>query len=92
MYNDHKTLIRSGASSKNPKMKSFQSKLDKIFDLIACKCVIKSCESVSFGGCNNRAHITCKCKKEKKIPVNALFYVMDQRGRVGGKGSLQIGD
>lgn len=91
LYKDHKALVRSRASSTAPKMQLFQSKLDRIFDVIACKCEIKSCESVACQGCAVDAHITCKCKKAQKIPVTELLYVMDQRSRVDEKGSLQMG-
>ena len=91
LYKEHKSLIRSGASSTNPKMQMFQNKLDRIVDVIACKCQIKSCESVACQGCAVNAHIICKCKKAQKIPVAELWYVMDQRNMVNEKGSLQIG-
>ena len=89
LHDKYKKLIRSGTSSQ--KFKEFQSKLDSIFDLIACKCDINTCEAVSCDGCENGAHITCKCTKDKKIPLKELSFVLDQRNRVGGKGKMQLG-
>ena len=66
LYKEHKSFIRLGASSTNPKMQVFQKKLDRIFDVVACKCKISDHESVSCGGCELNAHIKCKCKKERK--------------------------
>ena len=60
--------------------------------MVACKSQISDCESVSCGGCELNAHINCKCKEEKKIPVTELWCLMNQRSRVGEKGSLQLGD
>ena len=91
LYKKQKNLIRSGAPARHQRMIEFQSKLDRIFDLLACKCEIKSCENVSCEGCVNGAHISCSCKKDQKIPVKELSFVLDHRDRVGEKGKLKLG-
>ena len=74
-------------------MLDFQSRCEKLFDLIFCKCKIISCEEAGCEGCcDSSAHITCTCKREKKIPLVELAYVMDQRNREGGKGQFQMTD
>ena len=92
LYEKYKDLVRSGASATSPRMIAFQDKLDRIFDLVACKCEIKECGDVSCEGCEVKAHISCSCKKDKKIPVNELHFVLDQRRRVGVKGLVQLGN
>ena len=93
IYTDYKELVRSGGSSTSPQMLDFQSRCEKLFDLIFCKCKIISCEEAGCEGCcDSSAHITCTCKREKKIPLVELAYVMDQRNREGGKGQFQMTD
>ena len=92
LYEKYKNLVKSGSTATSPKMIEFQRKLDRIFDLVACKCEIKTCQEVSCEGCENKAHITCNCKKHTKIPVKELHYVLDQRNRIGVKGNLQLGN
>ena len=89
-YETYKNLIKGQASSSHPRMISFQSKLDKIFDIISCKCDIQSCNAVSCEGCDKKAHIICKCSKDKKIPVKELAFILDQRQRCGSKGSYHM--
>ena len=42
IYTDYKELVRSGGSSTSPKMLDFQSRCEKLFDIIFCKCKIIS--------------------------------------------------
>ena len=70
----------------------FLNNLDRIFDVIHCRCVIKSCEEWNCSGCSQKAHIKCKCdpKKYKAIPKIELNYIRDQRARFKRPGQSQI--
>ena len=71
----------------------FFNNLDRIFDVIHCKCVIKTCEEWSCSGCPQKAHIKCKCdpNKYKGIPKIELNYIRDQRARFKRAGESQLG-
>ena len=74
--------------------KIFDKKLDTLFDVIVCKCNILVCSDpkVDCDGCEKEVHILCKCDKDKKIPINELLFIRDQRLRVNGApGNYQIG-
>nr|XP_027220371.1 uncharacterized protein LOC113812651 [Penaeus vannamei] len=63
-------------------------KVNKLFDILTCKCHITICEEE---GCVNQAQINCSCCREKKIPVKELAYVKGQKEKVGGIGPHQMG-
>lgn len=44
----------------------FMLKLDKLFDILTCKCQITNCEEEGCEGCVNQAHINCSCSRERK--------------------------
>ena len=47
----------------------FTEKLDKLVDILNCKCKIVLCVDFECGDdCGDEAHIQCKCQKEQKIP------------------------
>ncbi|KAK1886299.1 3-deoxy-D-manno-octulosonic acid kinase [Dissostichus eleginoides] len=69
----------------------FSVKLDKLFDILTCKCQITSCEGGGCDGCVIQAHINCSCSREKRIPLKDLAYTKGQKEKVGSKGSHQIG-
>lgn len=69
----------------------FMLKLDKLFDILTCKCQITNCEEEGCEGCVNQAHINCSCSREKKIPVKELAYIKGQKEKVGSKGPHQMG-
>ena len=83
------TKIARGKASRLEKER-LDSKLDRLFDILTCKCPIRSCEEWGCSGCNVGAHISCSCSKDKKIPVCELQYIKDQREKVGSKGQQQI--
>ena len=67
--------------------------LDKLFDILFCQCDIKTCEEfkcTKMDKCKFKAHITCPCLKQYKIPVIELVFIRDQRLKVGTKGLHQI--
>src|SRR5688572_16109171 len=70
----------------------FMEKLDRLMDILTCKCDIKSCADA---GCNSACfsgvHISCDCSREKKIPVIELAFIKGQREKVGSIGPHQIG-
>jgi len=83
-------LISANRENKENK-KDFILKLDKLFDILNCKCIISDCKE--FGCkviCKQQAHITCNCCKEYKIPIIDVFYIKTERDKVGAKGLLQI--
>lgn len=70
----------------------FTEKLDKLMDILNCKCEIKTCTEVSCSSaCLNGVHIFCDCSKDKKIPVIELAFIKGQREKVGSVGPHQIG-
>ena len=71
---------------------TFNAKLDKLFDILNCKCKIFICSE--FGcpaGCKKEAHIYCTCPKEMKIPVKELAFIKGQRDKTGSIRPRQIG-
>ena len=70
---------------------AFTSKLDRLFDILNCKCNILFCSEFDCPGCQREAHINCLCSKEKKIPVNELAFIKGQRDKIGSFGPHQIG-
>src|SRR6218665_1732188 len=71
---------------------AFTPKLDKLFDILNCKCEMFVCSEFGcFGdaGCSKGAHINCTCPKEMKIPE--LAFIKGQREKTGSIGPHQIG-
>jgi len=66
----------------------FMVKVNKLFDILTCKCHITICEEE---GCVNQAQINCSCCREKKIPVKELAYIKGQTEKVGSIGPHQMG-
>ena len=65
----------------------FTLKLDRLFDILNCKCLISDCKE--FGSkviC--KQHIICNCSKEYKIPIIDIFKIKTKRDKVGSKGLL----
>ena len=55
------SLGRGNLSSKQ----SFICKLDKLFDILTCKCDIVQCDDYSCTeSCTKQAHVKCTCRKE----------------------------
>ena len=49
----------------------FDSKFDKLFDIIKCKCDILECSAAGCDGCEFEAHVVkCKCPRDTKVRVN----------------------
>ena len=89
-YKQMKDIERSGKKGRQREM--FESKLGKLFDILSCKCLILDCQEFECAGCEVKAHITCKCSLDQKIPEVELLYVLDQRSRRDGqKGKFQMG-
>ena len=59
--------------------REFESKLDKLFDIVACRCPMQECRRCLCQGCQTGVHITCTCAKESKIPIMELAFIRDQR-------------
>ena len=89
-YKQMKDIERSGKKGRQREM--FESKLGKLFDILSCKCLILDCQEFECAGCEVKAHITCKCSLDQKIPEVELLYVLDHRSRKDGqKGKFQMG-
>lgn len=69
----------------------FLCRMDKLFDILKCKCEIHSCVDFSCNGCPAGAHITCSCPAPMKIPTMELKFMMLQRDKVGITSTIQIG-
>jgi len=90
IFLDHPNLGRGKLAIKE----IFAAKLDKLFDILNCRCQI--CFGSEFGcpadsGCRKEAHINCTCPKEMRIPVTELAFVKGQREKTGSIGPHQIG-
>ena len=69
------TLDAQGKLSKHVKNK-IASKLNKLFDISNCKCVIQLCSKNSYSSnCTKIAQINCSCPKEMKIPNTELLFI-----------------
>ena len=80
-------------SRKTPKknvLQKFTDSMNKLFDIISCKCLISSCVDVQCQGCNVNAHISCTCPQNAKIPLKDLAYIKGQKDKVGSIGPHQM--
>ena len=70
----------------------FSQKLDKLLDILYCKCPIFLCSE--FGcedpDCDQEAHTKCNCKRGEKIPVIELMFIKAQREKVGSYSTHMI--
>ena len=66
--------------------------LDKVLDIVKCKCKITLCEEDDSGcsGCNSKVHISCKCLIKERIPKLDLLWVHSQRTKIGEKSDFQM--
>ena len=83
-----------GRSTKAKKEKVMEQ-LDKLLDITACPHKIQMCNEPGSGctdvrKCKQKAHITCDCPKEKKVPVIELEWLHAQRIKKGEKSSMMI--
>ena len=62
--------------------------MDKLFDILICKCKFSEC-MVCPKDCTS-AHIECVCARKFKIPKQDLFFIKDQREKVGHNGGKMI--
>lgn len=88
--------ICHGRETKKKFVDSWNEKLDKVFDIVKCKCNIYLCSDVesccgkvdcSSGG----AHITCTCEREFKVPKCDLLWLKGQRDKVGTVSKFRFG-
>jgi hypothetical protein len=70
----------------------FAEKLDKLVDILNCRCKIVLCSEYGCEiDCLKDAHIECECKRDEKIPVVELEFIRAQRDKVGSISTHQIG-
>ena len=80
-----KTIIQKGfdhgnLQGRNEDIQNFLTNSQALFDILACKCHILTCnEAGCQGACRWGAHIHCECPKEKRIPSFLLKFVHSQR-------------
>ena len=75
----------------NEKMKDKSSKiLDRLFDILKCKCDVKLCDQSDCEGCDIGAHISCNCPRIQKIIPLELTFILAQRIKVGEHSTMQI--
>ena len=75
-----KTAVETGKGIKKaPDRDKFFEKLDFLFDIASCSCVISPCVDVACPGCLETVHHSCKCVREKKIPKNELAFMRSMR-------------
>lgn len=78
--------------AKQQEKDKFMEKLDKLVDLLTCKCIIRSCaETQCNSACVSSVHIFCDCRRDTKIPFIELAFIKGQREKVGSVGPHQIG-
>ena len=75
---------------RTPQVDQFSSSLDKLFDITRCRCPITACSDSGCDGCQNKAHVSCACPKEQKIPVIELAFLLAQRQKSGEFSMHQI--
>ena len=68
-WNEFKKSCRT-SSKKGKKKILFDSRLDKLFDIIKCKCDIQKCFDAGYDGCKFQAHVViCKCLRDTKVRI-----------------------
>ena len=74
-WNEFKNLRRT-SSKRGKKRILFDSRLDKLFDIIKCKCDIQKCFDAGCDGCEFEAHVVnCKCSRDTKVRNNAILLI-----------------
>ena len=69
----------------------FTAKLDKLVDVLNCKCTMFICSELGCKEeCNKEVHIKCSCPAEKKIPVTELIFVRAQRDKIGSLSTYRM--
>ena len=90
LHNQYRLQKKAGYTGK--KKDEFTSNLQKIFDIIKCKCEIKNClENSCVPECSQKVHVLCSCPKDSKIPTEELFYIYSERNREKGRSDFVLG-
>ena len=72
-WNEFKKLCKT-SSKRGKKRILFDSRLDKLFDIIKCKCDIQKYFDAGCGGCEFEVHVVnCKCPRGTKVR-NTMNY------------------
>ena len=73
------------------KITAFKNSLQKLFDILRCKCEIFECkENCGQKSCTG-LHARCGCQAEYKIPVLELAYIQAERSKDGHLAAMQMG-
>ena len=61
-WKKYKGFVKANTTTSSSKYEDYSSKLNKIFDIISCKCPILICDSFGCSGCSEKVHLLCDCK------------------------------
>ena len=61
-WKKYKGFVKANTTTSSSKYEDYSSKLNKIFNIISCKCPILICESFGCSGCSEKVHLLCACK------------------------------
>ena len=69
--------------------------LDKVLDITTCSCKIALCDEPDSGckgekQCKVKAHISCSCPLQNKVPIMELLWLAKQRAKIGDKSELMM--
>ena len=80
------------SGSLSQKRKTFDAKMDKVFEILKCRCIITACnKSVCGDKCKWGAHVKFSCPKQERIPKAELKFFFSQRQRGASAPMYQIG-
>lgn len=65
--------LKDGQRRKNPKFFPFKTRLDSLFDILQCKCNIKTCDEENCSGCPQAGHLECSCNSS--LPVSEVGFI-----------------
>ena len=69
----------------------FMDNMDKLFDILVCKCPFVECVPSSCGPIPCAVpHNKCDCERHLKIPNIELVFIKDQRNKIGLNGGTMI--
>ena len=75
---------------KKDKKDKFELKLDRLFDILSCKCNISYCTNYGCtSDCSLEAHIKCVCPRDKKIPIKDIPFIKGQKEKLDGSDPIK---
>ena len=86
------TSLADSARMRNKKADrdKLQDRLDYLFPVTSCPHKVCSCTEDGCEGCEAEAHmLNCNCKREKKLPVIELKFMLAMQAHRPGKASMK---